>query len=132
MKKSFIKLLAAGLFAAFAVTSTLQAAPAEKKEGAKEENKASGYGFHGKLSAVDQNAKTISIEGKEKTRTFHVTGQTKIMKDGKPATLADAKVGDEVGGYTDKAADGKLELRSLRIGPKPEGSEKSEGKKKKE
>jgi hypothetical protein len=132
MKNMFTKLIAVGLFAAFTVSTTVQAET--KKEPAKESKEAgkpNGMPLRGKLSAVDQTAKTITIEGKEKSRTFHLTAETKIMKDGKAATLADAKVGDEIGGYAIKTADDKLELKSLRIGPKPEGEKKAEGEKKK-
>jgi len=68
---------------------------------------------------VDKTAKTIKVG----ERTFHVTSETRIMKAGKPATLDDAVVGEEVGG-TYKEADGKLNAVSLRLGPRPEGGEK--------
>lgn len=80
--------------------------------------------FRGKLKAIDQKASTITLPGREKDRVFHVIKETKIMKAGKPATLKDAMEGEEVGGLAREAADGKLELVSLRIGPKPEPEEK--------
>lgn len=84
--------------------------------------------FHGKIAAVDKTAKTIKVG----ERTFQVTSETRIKKAGKDATLADAPVGEEVGGAYRKADGGKLLLRSLRIGPKPEakGEPKKEGAKK--
>jgi hypothetical protein len=48
-----------------------------------------------------------------------VTSETKIAKAGKPATLDDATVGEEVGGAYHQAEGGKMELMSLRIGAKP-------------
>jgi hypothetical protein len=75
--------------------------------------------FHGKIGAVDKTAKTITLDEKTK-RTFQVTSETKIMKDGKPATLDDATVGDQVGGRYKKGDDGKLSILSLRLGEKPE------------
>ncbi len=70
--------------------------------------------FRGKIMAVDVAAKVITVG----ERKFHVTPTTRFMKAGKPATLADATVGEEVGGaYREEG--GKLELSSLRIGPKP-------------
>ncbi|MFM1770466.1 MAG: hypothetical protein RJA22_2995 [Verrucomicrobiota bacterium] len=72
--------------------------------------------FGGKLAAVDKAAGTIKIG----ERTFHVTPATKIHMGGKPATLDDAKVGDEVGGQYRQGEGGRLELLSLRVGPKPE------------
>jgi Cu/Ag efflux protein CusF len=71
--------------------------------------------FHGKLKAVDNSAKTISV-GKE---TFQVTSATKITKLAKPATLEEGAVGDDVAGSYRKDADGKLIAVSLRFGPKP-------------
>ena len=52
-------------------------------------------------------------------RKFFATSTTKIMKAGKPAILTDALAGDEVGGAYRDVGNGKLELISLRIGPKP-------------
>ncbi len=70
--------------------------------------------FRGKLKSVDNNAKTISI-GNE---TIQITSETKISKGGKPATLEDGTVGDDVAGAYKKDADGKLNALSLRFGPK--------------
>jgi len=71
--------------------------------------------FHGKLEAVDSTAKTISV-GK---MTIQVTSDTKIMKDGKPATLADGTVGENVTGSYRKDADGKLNASKITFGAKP-------------
>lgn len=70
--------------------------------------------FHGKLKAVDKNAKTISI-GNE---TIQITSATKISRSGKPATLEDGVVGDEAAGAYKKDAAGKLDAVSLRFAPK--------------
>jgi hypothetical protein len=94
------------------------AAPAKKEAGAKA--KPATTPMKGKIDAVDGSAKTITVG----TRTFAVTSTTKIMKEGQPAVFADAKVGEEVGGAYKTAADGKLELTSLRIGPKPAAADK--------
>ena len=133
MKKLFVKLAAITLLAAF-IAGPVQAQ--DKKEGkpaaAAEGKKAAPKGVpgHGKLTAVDANAKTITIGGKDKYRSFNVTSQTRIVKDGKASTLADAKAGDEVGiYYASEEKDGKHDLISLRIGPKPEGKGKGEKKK---
>jgi hypothetical protein len=89
----------------------------EKKEAGKEEKKAGGHPFHGKLAAVDQVAKTITV-GKS---TYLITSDTKIKKAGKPATLADGVVGEEVGGYVKPNEQGKMVATTLNFGPKPEG-----------
>jgi Cu/Ag efflux protein CusF len=71
--------------------------------------------FRGKVKAVDNSAKTISLANE----TIQITSDTKILKLGKPATLADIAVGDNVAGSYKKEADGKLNAATLRIGPKP-------------
>ena len=70
--------------------------------------------FHGKLKAIDNTAKTISVG----TETIQITSETKITKVGKPATLEDGTVGDNVAGAYRKDADGNLNAISLRFGPK--------------
>lgn len=116
--KKIGKLALAGLLAiaVAGMTFTVKAEdkPAtEKKETAKRDT----VPFHGKVSAVDKSAHTITLGA----RTFHTTPTTRFTKDGKPATLDDVKVGEEVGGLS-KKTDDKLNLVSLRIGPKPEKS----------
>lgn len=71
--------------------------------------------FRGKLKAVDNTAKTITVG----TETIHITSETKITKSGKPATLEDGIVGDDVAGAYHKDAEGKSDAISLRFGPKP-------------
>jgi hypothetical protein len=86
----------------------------ETQETAKSEKKPSAGPFHGKLAAVDQTAKTISV-GK---RTFLITAETKIKKDGKPALLKDGVVGEEVSGYVKPNDAGKLVATTVNFGPK--------------
>lgn len=130
MLKKSIKLIAIGLVAAFAVAATGTVRAQDKKPTAAADAKKNGVvPFRGKINEIDKAAKTINI-GKEKKRTIQITDKTKVTKDGRAATLADANVGDEVGGsYRD--VDGKLEANSLRIGPKPEGEAKPKSEKKK-
>ncbi|MDQ6632358.1 MAG: hypothetical protein M3Y82_11500, partial [Verrucomicrobiota bacterium] len=74
--------------------------------------------FGGKVKEMDAATKTITLEGKKSKRTFQVVSSTIIKKGGKPATLEDLKVGDEVNGYIREMADQTIQLVSLRIGPK--------------
>ena len=115
MNKSILKFALLSLLAV-AVAGTpvaLQAQNASTNAPAKKHN--GPLPFHGKLSAIDNTAKTISL-GNE---TIQITSATKISKAGKPAMLEDGAVGDEVAGSYKKDADGKLEAVSLRFGPKP-------------
>ena len=85
--------------------------------------------FQGKISAVDTTAKTLTLAGKVKNRTITITAETKITKNGQPATLGDATVGEVVGGRAKVTAEGQFEALSLRIGPKPEGETSAKKKK---
>ncbi len=86
-------------------------AAAESKETAK---KPVAGPFHGKLAALDKSLKTITV-GK---RTFQVTSETQIKKAGKPATLEDGIVGEEVSGYVKPDESGKLIATKVNFGPK--------------
>lgn len=120
MIKSSLKLTLLGLTALALAAMPLHAADKpEKAEGkAKKEAGAASNSnranpFRGKLSAKTDSSITVG------TRTFEVNAETKIMKNGKPATLADAAIGDEVGGQY-REQDGKLVAKMVRFGPKPE------------
>ena len=109
--------------------TNVSAADEKKKDEKKEEGKKkdAAIPYTGKLTAVDKAAKTFTIP---KDRVIAVTATTRITKGGKPATLDDAAVGEEVAGQYKKGEGEKLEALSLRIGPRAEGEVK--GKKKDE
>lgn len=87
--------------------------------GAPTEKKLSRYPIRGKIKAVDLEAQTFTLGG-TKDRVFKVTPQTETVKDGRPATLADARVGDEVGGLAQQQSDGSVVALKVRFGPKTE------------
>jgi Domain of unknown function (DUF5666) len=84
-----------------------QTAPAKHK-------KHSSLVFRGTVSAMDTNAMTFTV-GK---RTFNITSETKITKNGQPAILGDIAVGDKVGGAYKKDDDGKLNATTIHDGKK--------------
>ena len=88
--------------------------PAEKKSSKKDS--ARGHGIHGKLVSVDKTEKTIMV-GKS---TYQVTSETKITKDGQPATLEDGIVGEPCSGYVKTNEVGKVYLSTLHFGAPPE------------
>ena len=90
-----------------APASPNQTAPAKPK-------KHNNPPFHGKLSAVDTNAKTLTVGA----LTLQVTPDTKITKDGQPATLLDGVVGQPVSGSYKKTNDGKLNAVTVHFGAK--------------
>lgn len=130
MKKqiALYAIIAAALIAAPA-TMRAEDKPAKKPEAAEAgapSVKKHGLPFHGKVAAVDATAMTVTV-GK---LTINVTSETKIAKEGKPATLADIKVGEVITGHYQKDDAGKLNASVIHIGGKGEG--KGENKKKAE
>lgn len=114
IKLTFLTLIAAGFLAAPVIMhaqdsstnstdSTTQAPMKHAKR---------GLPFHGTVSEVDTNAMTLTVE----SRTFKVTGKTKIMKDGEQASLSDFTIGDKVSGYYRTNDEGVLTASSIRIG----------------
>ncbi len=108
--------------------------PGDKPGEAKKDAKPKFRPFNGKVKAVDKTAKTITLEG-EKAQTFHVTAETKINKEGKPATLNDVAAGEQVGGRAREGAEGKWDAVTVNVGkpavkPPPKGDKpKKEDKK---
>ena len=90
-------------------------APAATDQTAKEKpKKHEGLVFRGTVSAIDTKAMTLKVE----TRTFAITADTKITRDGQPATLADGVVGEPVGGTYKKGDDGTLTASVIHFGKK--------------
>jgi len=113
----FYSLLSAALIAlpvSLSAQTTNKAPAAPKKEAAKGAKKPGAGPFHGKLAALDKSAKTITVG----TRTFQITSQTRLNKGGKPATLEDGVVGEDVSGYVKPTEDGKLNATTVNFGPK--------------
>jgi hypothetical protein len=133
MIKSITRIIVIGLLAAITITVPVRSQTDDKgtsAPSAEKSKKSASIPFTGKLNAVDKTAMTITLEGKEKKRTIHLTSQTRYMKAGKPATLDDAVVGEEVAGQIVKKAEGQEEAVSLRLGPKPEEAPKEKKAKK--
>ncbi|MGH7952065.1 MAG: hypothetical protein ACREFE_09125, partial [Limisphaerales bacterium] len=91
MKRTVLKITACALFAsAIIVAPALSRAQDTNTPAASApvKHKRSTLPFHGKLSAVDTNAMTLTVG----QRTFEISSKTKIVKDGQPATLSDGVV----------------------------------------
>jgi hypothetical protein len=120
-KITVLSLLAAALVAMPALSraeGTGTNAPASSDQTPAKPNKHGNLPFHGNLSAVDTKAMTFTVG----TLTLQVTSDTKITKDGKPATLADGVVGEPVSGAYKKTDDGKLNAISVHFGAKKKTS----------
>lgn len=129
MKTSVLKITAVSLLATLLVAApaALRAAeptnaPASRPAAPVKHKKSepATLPFHGKLRALDTNAMTLTVG----ERTFEITSETRLSKDGQPATLADGVVGEMVGGAFKKTADGKLSATSIHFGAKSDGAKK--------
>ena len=120
MKKQIVlfALAAAALMAAPAV---VRAEDKPAMPGAAESGtpKAKKLPFHGNVTAVDTTGMTVTLANQK----FHVTSDTKIMKEGKPATLADITVGEKITGQYTKDDAGKLDATVIHIGGKGDKGE---------
>jgi hypothetical protein len=79
---------------------------------------ARGIPYHGKIDSVDASAKTFTITGKSGTRTFMMTDDTKVMKDGATAMATDVMAGEMVRGQYMKKSDGMMVAKSVMLGAK--------------
>jgi hypothetical protein len=118
------RLLMAAALATALIGTPLTHWAAEKSDSppdaaSKAEKKVKRIPFRGKISAVDKVAKTFTLEGKNKVRTFRVTTETRLKKDGQEAVFGDLKVGESVGGQYRVGAAGAQEVLLVNIGLKP-------------
>jgi hypothetical protein len=123
MKKhiALFALVAAALVAAPSIHAqdTKPTKPEAGQDASHATKKKGGLPFHGKVAAVDTTAMTITVG----QLTINVTSDTKISKDGKPATLSDVTVGEKVNGSYKKDDAGKLNATTIRIGDKAANSD---------
>jgi len=128
MKKHITKLAVLSLFTAIVVAvpgfayaqDATTNAPSSDQSMTPKSQKRSIIPFHGKLDAVNTNAMTLTVGN----RTFQVTADTKIFKDGSPATLSEGMVGEPVRGIYKKTESGKLDALSVHFGAKDAGKQK--------
>ena len=134
MKRTVLKITALSLFALAIVATPLFVsaaettnAPAVSGQEAPPKHKKSEHDtlpFHGKLSALDTNAMTLTVG----ERTFEITSETKFTKDGLPAILSEGVAGEMVGGAYKKNADGKLSATIIHFGLNSDGAAKKKKK----
>ena len=74
-----------------------------------------GMPVYGKVGAIDKQASTITLQGKEKVRIFYFTPQTRVHRDGKPAKLDEVVIGQWIGGYARPDAQGRATLSTLNL-----------------
>lgn len=106
-----------------ATEPTASASPMESMAPAKR-----GVPYRGKIASVDSAAKTFTITTKKgESRVFKMNDNTKYMKDGQPATMAEVVADQNVRGQYLKMDDGTMMAKSVMLGVKPmrEGGKKA-------
>lgn len=86
-------MLCVGLLSSASIMAQEQTMPA--KDPAKKAQKTKTTMINGTVSAVTDSAVTV-VDGQKAEHTLAVTSDTKVMKGGKDATLADVKANDVV------------------------------------
>ena len=123
MNNQLFKLIGAAACAAFLSTATLAAAESAPGTGTSQtQRKASShaYPFRGTVDSVDASAKTITLDGKKSERVLHITDDTVLEKDGKPAKLEEVASGDYARGLVSKPDGAREILVKATFGPKPD------------
>lgn len=123
MNNQLFKLIGAAACAAILSTATLAAAESTPGTGTTQtQRKASShaYPFRGTVDSVDATAKTITLDGKKSERVLHVTDDTVLEKDGKPAKIDEIASGDYARGLLSKPDGGREILVKATFGPKPD------------
>jgi hypothetical protein len=126
-KKLLQTLLAALLTAAMVLAPAAVRAqdnpktPSKSKETTKSSRAARPIPFRGTIAAVDKKAMTLKVG----ERVFHIASDTRLIRNNQTTTLADAKVGEVVGGNYVKGDDGKLTAKMIRFGKKSPAPEKA-------
>lgn len=124
MKKSSLSLLFSGLLAvALAGGSTLNAADTQTKATAASKSavattpkaKRDWYPFYGTVTAVDKQAKTISLKKNQGERVLKLDSKSELLINDKPATLADVKVGSYAHGKLHKSVSGAEVITSAKF-----------------
>jgi hypothetical protein len=124
MKKSIFRIAAIAVFTIALVPMTVLASKHTSNEATSQPtvgdsgpDEKSPTKFYGTITAIDPKAMTFTIG----EQTFSVIGETKMTKNGKDATIADAVVGEPARGTYTKTDDGKLNVTKVNFGKKGGG-----------
>jgi hypothetical protein len=101
-------------------TALAQSGTGDKADAPKTSTKAKQMPFRGKIVKVDSEKKTITLGGKERDRTFYVTEQSRVRRDGQPIKLEEVRIGDSVGGLARANGADKWDVVTLNVGEKPD------------
>ena len=126
MRHAFVLLAAAAFGVAIIGSASPSPAADEAKAPATNPTTTSSPSkFYGTISAVDEKAKTFTIEG----QTYAIVTASELTKaaDGSAATIADAQVGETARGTYTTSSDGTMKVTKVRFGKKT-GSSSGGGK----
>jgi hypothetical protein len=112
MKKFLTRLAAAVLLAGFIVAVPSEAMAAKKDKGAGKDT-----GLKGGISAIDKEAKSITVGGK----VVATDDTTVITRSGKPGAFGDLKVGESAEVSTFMLGE-KLTAVTIKVGPPAAGA----------
>lgn len=82
------------------------------------------YPFHGVVASVDAKAVSFTLQSKDKPRVITVGSESRLEKDGKPATLGDVTAGDYVKGRLEKKGGVEVLVKGT-FGPQPPKKKKT-------
>jgi Cu/Ag efflux protein CusF len=135
MKPILVASLVAACLAAAPVALRAAEQPADKPAETQKAPKAKTRPYKGTIKAFDKTAMSFTLEG-EKGDTICITSQTRVFKDGQPATTDAIVAGEQVRGSARQTAEGKWEAVSVYLGKpgarKGQTGEKGKGPEKKQ
>lgn len=124
MNNHLCKLIGAAACAAFLLTShpltAADPAPAPGSPHAAKKASTHPYPFRGTVDALDSTGKTLQLDGKKNDRTLHVTAESVLEKDGKPAKFEEIAPGDYAKGLVTRPDGSREVIVKATFGPKPD------------
>ena len=126
MRHAYVLLATAALgVAVLGSAPAVKAADEAKQPATNPTTAATPSKFYGTISAVDEKAKTFTID----SQTYAIVTASELTKaaDGSAATIADAKVGETARGTYTTSSDGTMKVTKVRFGKKT-GSSSGGGK----
>jgi hypothetical protein len=129
MKKLFSLLTLAALACAAPTVASAAAAATPAPASSPAPKSVRPFPYYGDVDTVEASARTFTFKSKKgNVRTFHVGKTAKITKDSKDGPAADfsiVTVGAYAAGSCTKDGEGKYEVVTLHVGPKPAKKEKA-------
>jgi hypothetical protein len=117
--------VASVLFSAISVAGAAEGpVPALEVVGQAERMQQAKVPYHGVVAAVNPDAGTFTLKGKEKERVFRVLAGTRILRDGNAAALGTIRLGEEVRGQATRGGEA-WDAVSVFVGTRPEGESKA-------